>query len=191
MNITPELVKAFWTYMTQKYGTTTKNKADADEMKLVSQVLGALKITDPAAFMSKFTTTIGRNIYTPFTIGEETERSSLWGQIQVCAHEHQHVIQARDAGDAIFTLRYLLDPTWRATYEGAGYRVNMALDFWRTGQQPDVSPYLQSIKSYGLGQGETAFFEKFLEMSVPTIVAGGVPDEAAREAIVWLEARKA
>lgn len=190
MNVTPELVKAFWAHMAQKYGTVAKAKADADEMKLISQVLGTLKVTDPVAFMSRFTTTIGRTIYIPFTIGEETDTHSLWGQIVICAHEHQHVIQAQEAGDVLFSLRYLLDPTWRATYEGSAYRVSMTLHYWLTGQQPDVAPYLKSIASYGLGAEETAFFEKYLRMSVPTIVAGGVADEAAREAIAWLEANR-
>lgn len=191
MNITPELVKDFWAYMTGKYGTTAKSKADAEEMKLIGQLLGFLKISDPNAFLSNFTTTIGKTIYIPFTIGEPNEHWSLEGQLGVCMHEHQHVIQAMDAGEALFFARYLLDPTWRATYEGEGYRTNMTLNFQVFGVEPDVQPYMKSIASYGLGTAELAFFQQFLQMSIPVITSGGVPDESARVTLAWLHARQA
>lgn len=188
MNITSNHVKAFWAFMSNKYGTTAKSKADADEMKVVSKVLGTLGVVDQDAFMARFTTTIGKTIYIPFTIGEATENWSLWGQIQVCAHEHQHVIQSIEAGEAMFFARYLLDPTYRAVYEAEGYRTNMALNWWATKVPPDIAPYLKSIKSYGIDQPNVDFFERTLTMSAPIIQEGGVPDEAARVAIEWLEA---
>lgn len=187
MNVTPEQVKAFWAFMSDKYGTSAKSKIDADEMKVVSQVLGTLGIVDQKAFMSRFVTTIGKTIYIPFTIGEANETWSLWGQIQVCAHEHQHVIQAIQAGEAMFFARYLLDKTYRATYEAEGYRTNMALTWWATKAKPDITPYIKSIKSYGIDQPNVDFFERVLAMSIPVIKAGGVPDEAARVTIKWLE----
>lgn len=187
MNLTSQMVKDFWAYMTDKYGTTVKSKANANEMELIASFLNVMGITDKEAFLTRFTTTIGKTIYVPFTIGEEKDCWNLWAQTLVCVHEHQHVIQAMNTGEGLFFARYLLDPTYRATYEGEGYRTNMTLNFWAHGTTPDVEPYLYSIKSYGLGEAETTFFRKFLTMSIPTIIAGGIPDEAARVAIAWLE----
>lgn len=186
MNITSDHVKAFWAFMSDKYGTTAKSKIDADEMKVVSKVLGTLGVLDESAFMARFVTTIGKTIYIPFTIGEATETWSLWGQIQVCAHEHQHVIQSIEVGEAMFFARYLLDKTYRAVYEAEGYRTNMALNWWATKDTPDITPHMKSIKSYGIDQPNVDFFERTLTMSIPIIQAGGVPDEAARVTIKWL-----
>lgn len=191
-NVTPEMVKDFWAYMTTKYGTTVKSKADADEMKLVAMVLDAMHITDKDAFLARFVTTIGKTIYVPFTIGDDKNPVwSLFSQLAVCMHEHQHVIQANRDGEALFMVRYLLDPTWRATYEGEGYRTNMTLLYQMFGNQPDVDPYVRSIANYGLGLAEMAYFRHFLKMSIPAIVAGGVPDEACRVTLAWLATQNA
>ena len=184
--ITPKLVQDFWSFMSVKYGTTATSKANAEEMKLVGQLLGSLGVTDKDAFLSQFTTTIGKTIYIPFTIGEVNEHWSLESQLGVCMHEHQHVIQALEAGEAMFFARYLLDPTWRATYEGAAYRANMTLSFQLFGVQPNTQWCMQSIANYGLGAAELAFFQQFLQMSIPVILAGGVPDESTRVTLDWL-----
>jgi len=191
MNITPKLVQDFWAFMHNKYGTTAKSKADAVEMKVISHILDVLKVTDKDAFLSHFVTTIGKTIYIPFTVGVPNDTWSLEGQIHVCMHEHQHVIQSQDVGETMFALRYLLDSTWRATYEGEGYRCNMTLNFWDTGMPPDVEPYLKSITNYGLDAASLAFFEQYMRMSVSSIAEGAIPDEATRVTIAWLKSHPA
>lgn len=185
--LTPELVRNFFAFMSKKYNSTFESKANAAEMKLISQALNYFSITDGAAFLSRFTTTIGKTIYIPFVIGIPDDNYSLLGQIIVCAHEHQHIIQSNKAGEAVFAMRYLLDPTWRASYEAEAYRVSMAVTSYLTGIAPETTPYLESIKSYGLGSDELDFFRNYLESSLPVIASYNTPDESARVSINWLD----
>jgi len=185
MNPTPEQVKGLWNYMTNKYGTTVKAKADATEMKLIAEGLDLIGILDAEAFLTQFTTTIGSTIYTPFKVGDDYPNLTLWEQIEVCAHEHQHILQFQRDGLG-FALQYLMDPTWRAVYEGEGYRVTMTLHHWHYGTLPPVEKYVTAIESYGISGATQEFFEKYLTMSCKTLELGGVPDEAAKVALDWL-----
>jgi len=182
---TPEIVRSFWQHMSQSYGSTVRDKATAEEMQLFAKGLDKMGIVNGAEFLSRFVTTIGSTIYTPFTPGEATETWPLWDQIVVCAHEHQHVLQSDQS--LSFTLKYLSDPVWRAAYEGSAYRVSMTLDFWHYGKTPVTKPYLEAAKSYGLDTPSLDFFQQYLELSIPAIRQHGKPDEAARVAIEWLE----
>jgi len=185
MKPTPEQVKAFWDHMCGKYGSTVVSKADAEEMKLIAKALELIGILDADKFLNQFTTTIGSKIYTPFEVGVESSKHDLWNQMVICAHEHQHVIQAQTIG-VEFATRYLIDPTWRAVYEGEAYRVSMTLLAWRNGKVPPVTGYVKVIESYGVEGASQQFFKKYLEMSRATLKAGGIPDEAAKVAIDWL-----
>jgi len=184
MKPTPEQVKALWTHMTETYGSEVQNKASAEEMQLIGRVLDVMGILDKDAFLTQFTTTIGRTIYTPFTVGVAAPGHDLWAQMVICAHEHEHVVQARDA---LFPVRYLLDQTWRATYEGEAYRTSMNLEHWHRGKVPPVEGYVNAAKSYGLDEKHLTFFRKYLKLSVPTLEQGGIPGPAALVAIAWLE----
>ena len=187
---TTDHAKAFALFMADKYGTVYRLKADADEMTVVAKFLGAFGITDATAFMERFATTIGHTIYLPFTVGTDDPKWAPWTQIQIIAHEHQHVIQLNRDGPILFGARYTADKTWRATYEGEGYRTNMALNWWKDHSDAalDVTPFVRSIEAYGLGADEKVFFASMLKMSAGAIRIGGVPDEAARVAIAWLNA---
>ena len=170
--------------MTETYGSEVQNKASAEEMQLIGRVLDVMGILDKDAFLTQFTTTIGRTIYTPFTVGVAAPGHDLWAQMVICAHEHEHVVQARDA---LFPVRYLLDQTWRATYEGEAYRTSMNLEHWHRGKVPPVEGYVNAAKSYGLDEKHLTFFRKYLKLSVPTLEQGGIPGPAALVAIAWLE----
>ena len=93
-----ELVRAFWEFMPHEYGTRAIAKANAVEMKLAAQALGLMGVLDAEAFLRDYTTTIGRRIYVPFEPGREDGGWSLWGQLAVCVHEHQHVAPAQRSG---------------------------------------------------------------------------------------------
>jgi hypothetical protein len=185
MNPTPEQVKGLWDHMTAKYGTTVKSKADAEEMKLIAKALELIGILDADKFLTQFTTTIGSTIYVPFKIGVDSPGHKLWDQMVICAHEHQHVIQAQTIGFE-FATRYLIDPTWRAVYEGEAYRVSMTMHNWHYGKVPPVAGYVKVIESYGVSGASQQFFEKYLTMSSKTLEMGGVPDEGAKVALDWL-----
>jgi hypothetical protein len=153
-------------------------------MKLIARALELIGVVDKTSFLTRFVTTLGNTIYTPFTVGTPTPEFDLWSQIVVCAHEHQHVAQVQQEADLV--TRYLFDPTWRATYEAQAYRVSIALEHWHRGQVPDLDPYVQAMKSYGLGEDALGFFRRYLELSLYPIQAGDLPDEAAKVAVDWL-----
>jgi len=187
-SITPELVKDFWTYMTKTYGTKVCPKPDAVEMQIVGDVLGALGIVDKTAFMERFTTTIGTTIYTPFEPGVEDDKGvwSLWQQVLTCAHEHHHVHQMNTQGVLAFSTSYIGNTSRRATFEAEAYRVEMELDFWRTGKTRPVASYVELAESYGLTEEDLKFFEAFLAVSLPMVKTGAVVDKTANVAIDWL-----
>ena len=116
----PGDVRAFWDFMTQHYGTSVINKQDAIAMKVVARVLDTLGIVDRDSFLKEFTTTIGRRIYIPFTIGDASPLD-LWSQIALCVHEHQHVVQHDKLG-LRYELTYLASKADRARYEAEAYR---------------------------------------------------------------------
>lgn len=112
-----EVVRALWDFMTREYGTRVIAKANAVEMQLVAQALGLIGVLDPEAFLRDYTTTLGRRIYVPFEPGRATEGRSLWGQLAVCVHEHQHVEQLDREGWFKFAGKYLLSSAGRAAFE--------------------------------------------------------------------------
>lgn len=183
--LTPEHVKAFWAFMQAKYSTTVISKAQATEMRFIAEALGTMKIVDKDAFLTRFTTTIGTAIYTPFEVGVESAGHSLLSQVVVCAHEHQHVVQLRTHG-VTFLMNYLLNSTSRSAYEAEAYRVSMTMLYYLRGDAGDPGAYAEVLKSYGTTAEDQAFVREYLRLSVPTIRAKGVPDEAAQVALGWL-----
>lgn len=183
--LNPEHVKAFWAFMQAKYGTRVVTKAQAPEMQFIAEALGAMHIVDKDEFLSRFTTTIGTTIYTSFEVGVVTEAHSCISQIVVCAHEHQHVVQLRKNG-VVFLTSYLLDSTSRAAYEAEAYRVTLTLLYYLTGNIGDPGAYADVLKAYATTEADQAFVKEYLRLSVPTLRAKGVPDEASQVTLDWL-----
>jgi hypothetical protein len=185
MNLTPELVKSYWEYMTRKHRTEVRYKTDAEEMKSLADLLSVMGVLDPTDFMTRFATTIGRTIYLPFQIGDASS-FSLWSQIEIGAHEHQHVVQL-DSDPNFFSTNYVLDPTKRAHYEAEAYRVSMTMNFWATGCAPQPDMYVESLKHYGIDEKGIDFAREYLRLSRPTILTHGIPDQAAKDTIGWFQ----
>ena len=102
--------------------------------------LSRINVLDKDEFLRRYTTTIGKRIYTPFDVGVPDERYDLWRQISVCVHEHQHVEQLLRDGWLKFAGRYLVSSAARAAYEAEAFRCNMELHYWRYGEIPDLAP---------------------------------------------------
>lgn len=190
MNITQQQVKGLWDAMQKQYNTTTYSKQASPEMQIISQILDVLGISDKETFITEFTTTLGRNIYTPFEIGIPDPNHDLLYQLIICAHEHQHVVQyERPYGGLDFALKYLKDTTWRTAFEAEAYRVSITLHYWISGKMPDPQPYVRMVaEAYGIEKTDQDFMSEYLRLSLPTIKAKGIPDEAAKFAIQWLQA---
>jgi hypothetical protein len=185
----PEDVVEFWKVMTEHFATKVVNKADSAEMKFVADALGLMKILDKDAFLKRYTTTIGDKIYIPFTIGEPHESWSLWSQITVCVHEHQHVFQDRAAGGLSFEWNYLTSSAKRAHYEAEAYRTNMVLEWRYQGRMLNPAHLAGLLKNYGCSDVDIAVVEKMLALSIKPIKAGAITSDVCRWGTIWLDAR--
>jgi hypothetical protein len=183
---TPDVVRAFWKHMNDSFDARVIPKAGAVEMRAAAWALELMGITDASGFLKRFATTVGRRIYVPFTVGEPAERWDLWHQIEVGAHEHQHIAQSDREGSVRFAWQYLRDEAARARYEAEARSVNLELHFWRFGKLPSVAEWVKNLEQFGLSEGHIATVRVILESRAQTIVRGGVYTNAGKAAITWL-----
>jgi hypothetical protein len=181
----PDEVTAFWAHMQQRFGTTTVNKADAVEMQIVAGVLDTLGILDKERFLSRFTTTLGRNIYTPFEVGSPNDVWDLWDQVVVCVHEHQHVVQ-HDREGLSFEVSYVADRAARARFEAEAYRSNLEMHFWRFGTPMRSRPLAELLQDYGCRPEDVEVAAHSLALANVSVRRGAVLNEATGAALNWL-----
>jgi len=176
--------------MQTTFGSSVVEKDQAMVMKLTAALLGGLGIMDPAHFMHNFVTTLGKTIYIPFELGVEGEGGlwSLWSQVRVCVHEHQHVVQADREGMPVFGSRYLTSPSYRAGYEAEAFGCDMEMEFWRTGTILDVAQRCAVLQDYGCKPEDIEQAAAMLEVRAGVVGQGVVENQASITAIAWLEA---
>jgi hypothetical protein len=184
--ITPQLVQNLWSYMSKVYGTNVMDKASRGEMTAVSIFLDKMGVQNREDFMRNYTTTIGRSIYTPFTVGVPCEGWSLQSQIIVCAHEHQHVVQSTNEGDFSFSFNYLLKPDMRAKYEAEAYRSSLELDWFYNKTIPDLHVIASRLLGYGLSEDHVHVAEIALASAARMVRAGLVVNQATKTALAVL-----
>lgn len=189
INPTPGDVKDFWVYMTKRYGTRVVEKPNAAEMRIVAEFLDLLGILDKDVFMRNCTTTIGNVIHVPFGPGFVAPGWDLFGQIRICAHEHQHIVQDRKAGGLGFEWDYITSTAKRTVYEVEAYRTGMELT-WRYLQQIQLPKMIAAgLRNYGCNNDDIKVAEKALALAIPAIKAGGLTTEAGQVAAAWLDRR--
>jgi hypothetical protein len=183
--LTPQMTKDFWDYMSDLYGTKILSKKDSSFMKVVGSFLSLMKIQDKEKFMSKYTTTIGKTIYVSFDIGGTTDKNVLASQISTCVHEHQHVVQY-NRGGFDFTLEYVFQHDQRAKLEAEAYSTNIEIYHWYTGKLLDTKVLATKLLDYGCDANDVLVAEKIMNANVKIIKYGGIIHEASKEAIAWL-----
>ncbi len=182
-DISKKLILDFWKYMQGYYGTRVVDKKSSKLMKFVSIILNKFGAMSRKNFMDDFTTTLGKNIYTNFKVGD-SDTMDLRKQISICVHEHQHVVQFnKDIG---FSRKYIFNDSARAHYEADAYRCNMEIYYWYTGKLLDPARIAKILLSYGCSKGDVEVCKRNLEMSAVTIGYGGIISEASKVAIRWL-----
>ena len=177
-------VVAFWDFMTQHYGTSVIRKQDAIEMKAVATFLGALGILDKDSFLRQYTTTIGRRIYAPFTIGDASTLD-LWDQMVLCIHEHQHVVQHDKLG-LRYEVTYLASKASRARYEAEAYRSVLEVAAWRRVPPPAPHQLALELSGYGVGDDNQAMAARLFQLWEVPIQLGAVLTEAAQVGLAWM-----
>ncbi len=173
--------------MASTYGTRVVAKHDAWRMRSVARFLDTIGVLDRKEFLDRFTTVIGRTIYAPFEVGVDSSPGKLWGQIMICVHEHQHVVQYARDGAATFSTRYTLSRRARAAYEAEAYSCDLQLHFWRTGAMKDPSAVAAVLRHYGVGNEHITQATADLTASAIRIKAGDVVTESAATALAWLD----
>ena len=104
-------------------------------MYVIGVVLRVLSLGSMSTFMSTYTTTIGRRVYTP----SRWEYLSLSQKRLTLRHELVHMRQAKSYGAVRFALLYLFVPfpvywsRWRAKFEKEAYAESMRLRAERYG----------------------------------------------------------
>ena len=184
IGVRPETVRGLWAFMQDRYRTTVHAKADALEMVAVGFALERMGVLSAEEFLKRYATTLGRRIYVPFAIGEGAD---LWGQMALCAHEHQHVEQL-DREGLSFVWNYLSRPAKRALYEADAYVTTLEMHFWRTGELLSADDLSAQLRAYAVGETDIAVARQALAMASVTVRAGGIVTGAARVALGWLEA---
>ena len=188
MIVQPDDVRGLWAHLQDRYRTTLHSKADALEMQEIGYMLKGIGILDADAFLTRFSTTLGSRIYVPFELGVPGPDGthSLWSQLQIGVHEHQHYVQTVRDGLAEFALRYLASGGDRARYEAEAYRCNMELENWHRGRPPQIKAYMHSLASYGLSSSDLEVARRYLHSAQATVRVGGIGTEATRVALRWL-----
>lgn len=185
---TPATVRAFVEHMLAEYGGKLTPKADAWEMRAAGSLLGALGILTAKSFADDYTTTIGSTVYAPFHPGDEGTGWTRWSQIEVIAHECQHLHQKRERG-LRHEADYLTSSARRAHIEAEAYAVNAALHHWHHGVIESWWPgwRAESLRSYGCSAQDVEVATAHLRMIAGSVRRGVVVSHAARTAIMWLD----
>lgn len=196
MTFQPQLVSgahviAVWAAMQKLYGTTVIDKSDSRLMKVVGSTLDLLGVQDKETFLKKYTTTINRAIYMPYPIG--APGVDFIGQLALCAHEHQHVVQADREGWPAFAARYVVDHAARAVYEAEAYACNLEIAHALRGTPiaelaGATAHYARALKEgYGCTDDDVAVVEAALDLSLKQLESGVVVNEASRRVIQLAE----
>lgn len=186
--LTSETTKNFWAYMQSEFGSSVEEKNNSAVMKAAAALLDVLDIQDKEQFMKDFVTTLYKTIYTPFKIGieEPASRWSLWSQVRVCVHEHQHVVQGEREGWPTFCSRYLTSSSYRAGYEAEAYGCDLEMEYYKTGQILDIDQRVSMLKDYGCKDVDIEQAKQMLLLRSEIVKQGVVENMATVKAIDWL-----
>jgi hypothetical protein len=189
VNPTSGDVRDFWNFMCNHYGTKVVEKHDSAGMKIIAEALGLMGILNKDAFLKSYTTTIGNMIYVPNPIGFETTNWSLWGQILICVHEHQHIVQDKKAGGLVYEWDYLANSASRTQYEVEAYRTSMEINWRYMRQMQSPKDLAAKLKNYNCNAEDIKVAEKALALAIPAIKAGALTTDSSRVAVGWLDVR--
>src|SRR5688500_12457826 len=104
---TPTIVQGLWSHLANEFDTTIVEKASAPEMQVAAFALERIGVMNGEEFLRQYATTLGRRVYVPFRMGVPERGWTLWSQLTVAVHEHQHVVQLDEHGAIPFGVRYL------------------------------------------------------------------------------------
>lgn len=179
IELNAQRVQSIWSHSQEVFRSVVVSKADSSFMNEVGWALDLMGIMDHEKFMKQYTTTIFNTIYVPFKIGSGPV--SLLSQAILAVHEHTHVFQWEKVGSLAFCSGYLAKKSTRAHWEAEAYMAGLEFEWLLTGQLSNSRTIAEKILNYGCGQAEVAYIETFLDMSIPTVRAGGIISPVVQE----------
>ena len=185
------VAEAFSVHMCSHFGASVQPKEDAFEMKAIAwgmdigRGFGMSGLASSSDFMTRYTTTIGTNIYMP-----KSHRDEPYTFIEVLTHECQHITQFKESGIE-FGWLYLAEAEARVRSEADAYAAGLAMTQWMTGSisQESATAVVDSlVRGYHLRQADADLAEDMIKSHVVSLKNGIVMARAAREAIKFLDA---
>lgn len=178
----PQTVRAYAEHMAREFGATLHEQGDP-----IGLVLG-LGLRAVGMDPSRYATTLADHIFTPFRFGEERPGWGLWDQMEVLAHECQHVEQYRRR-NILHGIDYITSAARREGIEAQCLSANLELHHWRYGLVESWYPHarVEGLAAYGCSAKDVAVAEKHLRTIAASAKRGLVISRAARVAISWLE----
>ena len=173
--------------MCEAFGTRVIEKQRAPEMRASSFVLDAMNIMPRDTFMHRYTTVWARRIYPCFEVGHG-DAEDRWGQLVVCVHEHQHVVQYDRQGFAIYAAKYLASRRFRALAEAEAYLTQLELAYWRNDKMPDIDALADGLLAYGCRASDVRAARAVLQQGADRLRDGerGLT-RANRWALAWFD----
>ena len=157
MNLTKNSLNDIWMDIAVKYKTRTELKRKSRTMRWFGRVLAGLGIMSYKKWMSY---SMGYNgvVWTSFEVG--SDKVSLYGQLEVCAHEHVHIIQGRRIKR--FLMKYTRS-VWRARFEREAYAVSELVRCELRGGFLSVYRAMKKLESYELSRKHLKDAKKYYE----------------------------
>lgn len=183
--VNPQFVKDFWKYMSKNYGTTITNKHNSKFMSFIGSFLSSFGIMDKDIFLNDYATTIKKTIYLPFVIGDTVDKRELLGQIFLCVHEHQHVVQYNKYQKK-YSAGYLFNHRKRAYFETEAYSTSIEIYYWFFKEILDTQYLANKLSSYDCDQKDIDRSKKSLDITVELVKTGKIYSESSKVAILWL-----
>ena len=174
-------VVKFWDVMGDKYDFSVHDKRKSGNMDRISRLLDMIGVQDRQAFMENYTTTLGDDVYIPFSLGKGRQREMV-NQIITCVHEVQHVLQYRRNPMRFFS-NYALSDAARTHYEVDAYRTNMEIWYYLKGTILSPRGLSKCLEGYGVSKGDIHVAEKHLRVSAKLLKHGVIVSGVSKDAI--------
>lgn len=195
-DIDPKIVRAYYDHMAAVYRASIVRKDTSPIMEVARAGLCLLGIEAGKRWMEYATTDpLSRTIYVPFEPGVVNADGSwdLWAQINVLAHECQHLHQADSVGELgtiVSGIAYALDTPHRTAHEAECYVTSAEMHWWRYGLLEEwwLEHTAEGMLSYGVSDADVQHIHTHLLSAAATIRRGGIISHAGHAAIEWLDA---
>lgn len=161
----------------------TSNKS-SESVKAIASALDTLGIKDKETFMKEVAITLYRTIYLPFDVGCLTIPAAQ--QLEVIAHELEHVLQWEKLGPVDFSLSYLTNSAKRSEFEVKALSANLEWVWRTTGKMYDIKSLCKHLVWYKCSSKDIKVSEKHLAILANILKQGGnysVPVEAIMQLI--------